>query len=240
MFKVYVAGPDVFSESYKEFTKTLITAAKNLDLDLIFPVNPDDLQNYLTESAGVGITSRYNGPQSGVVSDLKNGNYERSLIDVIAGNCERMMNECDGAIINANPFRGQEPDSGTMIELGYLKGTKKPIVTYADKGLPEMADRIKSIKNSHGALIDDDGYYVEQLGSPFNPMVTGFSNITIEGDAVAALTKLKPMLASFYAECKKPERIKTLDELAKLCKESTNPVTRSSYKEIILHRCGFK
>ncbi len=239
MFKVYIAGPDVFSVSYRKFTEVLNLAATNLDLELIFPVNPDDRKNYLTESAGVGITSRYSGPQSGLTRDLKNGNYEQSLIDIIANNCKRMMDTCDGAIINANPFRGPEPDSGTMVELGYLKGINKPSVVYAAKGLPEIADRINSHKNSQGALIDDNGYYVEQLGSSFNPMVTGFSNITVEGDAIKALTTLKPVLTSFYAKRKMPEHIKTIDELVKIYKESTNSVTRSSYKEIILHRCGF-
>ena len=60
--------------------------------------------------------------------------------DIFAGNCG-LIDQADAVIANLNPFRGQEPDSGTCFEVGYAFAKGKPVFAYdrssrGDFGLP--------------------------------------------------------------------------------------------------------
>lgn len=48
----------------------------------------------------------------------------------IAVNNQMMIERCDIVLANVEPFRGTEPDSGTVYEIGYAVASKKIVYTY--------------------------------------------------------------------------------------------------------------
>src|SRR5690625_189812 len=46
-----------------------------------------------------------------------------------------LIRQADAVIANANPFRGAEPDSGTVFEIGYAVALGKPVVIYIQEPL---------------------------------------------------------------------------------------------------------
>lgn len=73
-----------------------------------------------------------------------------------------LIDKCDIIVANANPFRGQEPDSGTMCEIGYGIANKKQIICYIDDITP-MYDKYGSV--------DQNGDFYENFGYPINLMI---------------------------------------------------------------------
>ncbi len=73
-----------------------------------------------------------------------------------------LIRACDAVAANINPFRGNEPDSGTAFEIGYAYAMGKRIFCYADD--------MRSLREKLGAE-DTDGYMVEDFDLPFNLMI---------------------------------------------------------------------
>lgn len=48
----------------------------------------------------------------------------------IAVNNQMMIEQCDIVLANVEPFRGTEPDSGTVYEIGYAVASRKIVYTY--------------------------------------------------------------------------------------------------------------
>lgn len=91
-----------------------------------------------------------------------------------------LIDECDIIIADCNPFRGQEPDSGTVCEIGYGIAKKKKIICYMEDTTP--------LYNKYGAF-DKNNCFYENFGFPLNIMIATKATI-IEGtfeDAVASL-----------------------------------------------------
>lgn len=83
----------------------------------------------------------------------------------------RLLNEADAVIANLNPFRGQEPDSGTCVEIGYALALGKPVLGYADSLRP-LRERLQaSGADTEGRFHDASGWTVEDFGLPFNLML---------------------------------------------------------------------
>ncbi|MDR1086352.1 MAG: nucleoside 2-deoxyribosyltransferase [Deltaproteobacteria bacterium] len=83
----------------------------------------------------------------------------------------KCINDCDGIIANLNPFRGHEPDSGTVFEIGYGYALGKWIVGY----MKDQRDVLSRLKDIPGCLKPDsltcaDGSLVEDFGLPVNLM----------------------------------------------------------------------
>lgn len=73
-----------------------------------------------------------------------------------------LIDECDIIIADCNSFRGQEPDSGTMCEIGYGIAKGKTIVCYMDNIMP--------MRNRYGT-VDKNGMSYENFGYPLNLMI---------------------------------------------------------------------
>ena len=82
-------------------------------------------------------------------------------------------------IANLNPFRGQEPDSGTCFEVGYAFAKGKPVFAY-------VADA-RAMREKLGER-DADGFSVENFGLPLNLMLSSAATVVEGGfaDALAA------------------------------------------------------
>lgn len=74
----------------------------------------------------------------------------------------RLISEADVVLANLNPFRGQEPDSGTCVEVGYALALGKRVIGYA-AALPSLRERV--------GKTDGEGWTVENFGLPFNLML---------------------------------------------------------------------
>ena len=105
-----------------------------------------------------------------------------------------MIERADGIIANLNAFRGTEPDSGTVFEVGYGVAKNKKIVGYTlieDWKTHIIGDQKSQILTR--GLFDSmfnqqpvDEFNVEDFGLPLNLMLAESINL-INGDFIDAL-----------------------------------------------------
>lgn len=82
-----------------------------------------------------------------------------------------VLRECDLVVANLNPFRGAEPDSGTVFEVGYAVALGKPVWAYtgrADTLVQQVA--VQRLPGARGH-VDSMGYSVEDFGLNLNLML---------------------------------------------------------------------
>ena len=164
--RIYLAGPDVFFLDSEQIFAGLKAACEELGL---IGVEPSD---------------------GGIGREFAGSDDERAQ-RIYEGNA-RLIRECDGMVANLMNFRGHEPDSGTVFEVGYAVALGKPVVAY---GVAEgsYAERIrKAIDCTHddaGVLRERvSGMMVEGLGQRLNLMLT--RSAAIAPSAAAALQRL--------------------------------------------------
>lgn len=105
----------------------------------------------------------------------------------------RLLNEADAVIANLNPFRGQEPDSGTCVEIGYALALGKPVLGYANS-LRSLRERLRALgPDATGRFRDASGWTVEDFGLPFNLMLA-VPLPMVEGDLEDGLRQLEASL----------------------------------------------
>jgi len=170
--RIYLAGPDVFFP----------------DRDRIFAA----LKAHCDRLGLVGLA-----PSDGDIGTDFAGSDDERAQRIYEGNIQ-LVREADGVIANLMSFRGHEPDSGTVFEVGFATALGKPVVAY---GVPEgsYADRVRKaipcIQDSEGATREtDSGAMVEGLGQRLNLMLTR-STLT-EASAAAALRRLADILGA--------------------------------------------
>lgn len=93
------------------------------------------------------------------------------------------IQSCDLVLANLNPFRGSEPDSGTVWEIGYAYALGKPVIGYMNDFSP-MTERIGG---SVDLLYDHDGWHVENFGWPLNLMIMNACHTVVHGELEDAL-----------------------------------------------------
>lgn len=77
----------------------------------------------------------------------------------------------DAVLANLNPFRGDEPDSGTCVEVGYALALGKIVIGYADDLRP-LRERLNAGgPDGDGHYFDVAGRIVEDFGLPLNLML---------------------------------------------------------------------
>lgn len=135
MKKLYLAGPDVFLPNAAEHGEALKKICLAHGYEGLFP-----LDNQVAP-----------GPPLEMAAAIRRANVE-------------LIRQADGVIANLSPFRGPEPDSGTVWEVGFAQGLGKPVAAWsADRqtlkertvamlGLPDGADR-----DREGRAIEDFG-----------------------------------------------------------------------------------
>ena len=106
-----------------------------------------------------------------------------------------MIRSADALIANLNPFRGDEPDSGTCFEVGYATALGTPVLAYLDDGRP-LKDKLGSAGDTVDVpTTDADGWQVEDFGLPLNLMLAlpcriVFGGIDAAIDALDAIDAL--------------------------------------------------
>jgi nucleoside 2-deoxyribosyltransferase len=101
MKKIYIAGPEVFLRNAKEYGKMLKEKCFSSGFEGLFPLD-NDVQGETREE---------------LAKNIKVGNIE-------------LIKSCDIVIANLSPFRGPEPDSGTVWEVGFAQGLGKVVIGY--------------------------------------------------------------------------------------------------------------
>jgi nucleoside 2-deoxyribosyltransferase len=95
----------------------------------------------------------------------------------------------DAVLANLNPFRGDEPDSGTCVEIGYALALGKRVIGYADDLRPLRERLLASGPGSDGRWRDAAGHVVEDFGLPLNLMLAVPLPL-VQGGVAAALQAL--------------------------------------------------
>jgi nucleoside 2-deoxyribosyltransferase len=166
--QIYLAGPDVFRPDAREHFVRLAAACDALGLAALLPADG-------------------NQPQS----------LDAPEKQIYEANMQRLRGAA-GVVANLASFRGLEPDSGTVFEVGAAVALGIPVAAY---GVPagSYADRAQAAlpcnKDAGGVLRESaTGIAIEDFGQQLNLMLA--CSIHIEPTPEAALKKMAEVLAA--------------------------------------------
>lgn len=140
MKKIYLAGPDVFLPHAIEHGNQLKAMCATYGYEGLFPID-----NVIQGASPLEISQK-----------------------IMEAN-KAMIIECDIVIANLSPFRGPEPDSGTIWEVGFAEGLGKEVLCYSldPRTLKEKTQCILALGDS---ATDKDGMAIEDFGLTHNLM----------------------------------------------------------------------
>lgn len=173
MRKIYVAGPDIFRPTWPDTARKIVNACASWGLEALLPIPADQS---LDRPEVPGIT------MPGKAQDA----------NAVFASCLDMIRSCDAVVANITPFRGDEPDSGTVFEIATAYALGKPVVAYTlDTRLTHERHAHNGNNTAYGALVCRSGYLVEQFDLPCNVMVAQACKAIVFGDVISALLALK-------------------------------------------------
>ena len=173
MLKIYIAGPDIFRPTWPDTARKIVNACTSWGFEALLPISADQS---LDRPEVPGIT------MSGKAQDA----------NAAFASCLDMIRSCDAVVANITPFRGDEPDSGTVFEIATANALGKPVVGYSlDTRLTHERHAHNGSRTAHGAWVCKSGYLVEQFGLPCNVMVAQACKSIVFGDVIGALFTLK-------------------------------------------------
>jgi len=152
MEKIYLAGPDVFEPNAKEIGEQLKQLANEFGFVGLFP-----LDNEIPEMETPYETARV----------IRDANLQ-------------LLKSADIVMANLNLFRGLEPDSGTVFEVGYAVALGKGVYGYASDRR-EMIMRVRQAQQlSTDATLCREGKVIEDFGLSHNLMML---DVVVAADA---------------------------------------------------------
>jgi nucleoside 2-deoxyribosyltransferase len=123
------------------------------------------------------------------LTPLDHGESEPAKI--CAGNLE-LIRTAAIVVANLNPFRGAEPDSGTVFELGYALALGKRVYGYLDKR-ETLRARVNRLEQADPARThDNQGMAIEDFSLPLNLMLAVPTRIVAGGLADCLQTLREP------------------------------------------------
>ncbi|QHI99639.1 nucleoside 2-deoxyribosyltransferase [Xylophilus rhododendri] len=172
--KVYLAGFDVFRPDVDAVFQDLREQASRLGLVAVAPLDGEP------------------GPAGQSPAEQAHRIYRDNI---------SMLSSADAVIANLAPFRGHEPDSGTVFEVGFAIARGIPVVGY---GVPpgSYSERFRA---GHACVQDEAGAWrepgtgmlVEDFGLPLNLMLA--CSIELRATASEALQALARRAAAKVA-----------------------------------------
>lgn len=140
--KAYLAGFEVFRTDASEYGRQMKALCEQYGLEGIYPLDKEiEPRPDKTDTARA----------------------------IFAGNI-RLIDKADLIIANLNPFRGVEPDSGTVFECGYGYAKGKKVYGYISDGREQQEKLGADIDPEAGTY--KDGMTVENFGLPLNLMLS--------------------------------------------------------------------
>lgn len=108
----------------------------------------------------------------------------------------QLLSMADGVLANLAPFRGTEPDSGTVFEVGFAIARGIPVVSYGTSSQSYRESVAQVLQDSHvdeqNRMSDGQGLFVEDFGLPLNLMLA--CSTLGAASFSQALTRLLPLL----------------------------------------------
>ncbi|WP_225783137.1 nucleoside 2-deoxyribosyltransferase [Xenophilus sp. Marseille-Q4582] len=153
--RIYLAGPDIFLAASAQRFQALKAACARHGLE---GLEPSD---------------------GGIPADFAGSDDERAQ-RIYQANLLRIQ-QADAVLAHLCDFRGLEPDSGTVFEVGYAAALGKPIAAYG-VAAQSYATRVAAVRrcatDADGTLREcDSGTIVEGLGQRLNLMLTGAATL---------------------------------------------------------------
>ncbi|WP_036736424.1 nucleoside 2-deoxyribosyltransferase [Paenibacillus zanthoxyli] len=146
---IYLAGFEVFYPDAMEIGARLKASCEEHGFVGIFPKD-----NMINKQPGCS--------KSEIASDIFQANL-------------KLIEQADIVAANLNCFRGSEPDSGTVFEVGYAYAKGQAIYGYLDKDIAlweKVALHWGGVQLAeNGRYVDKDGMFIEDLGLPLNLML---------------------------------------------------------------------
>ncbi|MFK5925397.1 MAG: nucleoside 2-deoxyribosyltransferase [Desulfuromusa sp.] len=143
MKKIYFAGPDVFEPDAIEVGNKLKQLAHEYGFIGLFPLDN---------------TISVQEPPHVVARAIRDANI-------------KLLESADIIMANLNPFRGIEPDSGTVFEVGFAVALKKDVYCYA-ADCREMIERVRDKQQlPETATQCQDGKIIENFKLSHNLMM---------------------------------------------------------------------
>ncbi len=144
--KIYIAGPDLFYPDWPQWATRAQTLCADYGLSAILPVPVQHL-------TGPGVTQPSDAEAASRVFQ----------------SCREAVRKADGVIANLTPFRGSEPDSGTVTECAMAYAWGKPVIGYFNGSVLPVPDEA----DVDGRVLAQDGTWIEQFGLTHNLMLHG-------------------------------------------------------------------
>ena len=141
MKKLYLAGPDVFLPNAAAHGEALKKVCLAHGYEGLFP-----LDNQVPPA-----------PPAEMAAAIRKANVE-------------LIRRADGVIANLSPFRGPEPDSGTVWETGFAQGLGKPVVAWSSDRRSLKERTVAMLGLPDGAERDREGLAIEDFGLSHNLM----------------------------------------------------------------------
>lgn len=143
MVKIYLAGPDVFETDALTRGKSLKALCDKYGFEGYFPLDNE---------------IHFEGTPYKIAKAIREANIA-------------LLKACDIVMANLNPFRGLEPDSGTVYEVGFAAALGKEVYAYAADRRP-MIERVRERQTlPDDALLCQDGKIIEDFGLSHNLMM---------------------------------------------------------------------
>ncbi len=159
MKKIYLAGPDVFEPDAVAIGERLKRLAHDYGFIGLFP-----LDNIIPDKASPHETARA----------IRDANIQ-------------LIKSSDIVMANLNPFRGIEPDSGTVFEVGYACALGKDVYCYATD-CREMIARIREKQQLPAdTTMCREGKTIEDFNLSHNLMMI---DLVVAKDAESCLTNI--------------------------------------------------
>lgn len=160
MQRIYLAGPDVFEPDASIVGEKLKKLAAEYGFIGLFP-----LDNVISAS----------GTPHEIARAIRAANI-------------KLIESADIVMANLNPFRGFEPDSGTVFEVGFATALGKPVYGYA-ADRREMIVRIREQQQlAAGVTLCRDGKIIEDFHLSHNLMMI---DCVVATDAESCLAYIK-------------------------------------------------
>lgn len=165
MKKIYLAGPDVFEPDAISVGEKLKKLASEYGFIGLFPLD--------------NIISTQGTPHE-VARAIRDANI-------------KLLESADIIMANLNPFRGTEPDSGTVFEIGYATALGKEVYCYA-ADCREMIVRVREKQQlDDTAMRCQDGKIIEDFQLSHNLMMI---DQVVAVDAESCLAYIKKTAAN--------------------------------------------
>ncbi len=180
MKKVYMAGPDIFRVEWPDTAQKIVDACASWGFESLLPISAEQS----LDRPGVrGITVPGKAKDAAIVFE----------------SCLELIRSCDAMVADITPFRGDEPDSGTVFEIAVAVAQGKPVIAYTrDTRLTHERHAHNGTKTDCGALLCRSGFLVEHFDLPCNLMVAQACSAMVFGDVVDGLFALK----NYWHRCK--------------------------------------